>query len=98
MQISVLAAKIVGKDSNIQMNDVSIMIQAALSKKINLIKSITFAQFLDCVFSTSQLKEPSLFLASPKAALEKVISENFMHLLSKIENIAVSSLTQRGFQ
>ena len=35
-------AKIVGKDSNIQMNDVSIMIQAALSKKINLIKSITF--------------------------------------------------------
>ena len=63
-----------------------------------MIKSINFQQFLDCVFAVSELIEPGLFVASPKAALEKVISENFLPLLVRIENLAVSSLTQKNFQ
>jgi len=86
------------KDSFITMNDVSIAIQAVLQQKINMIKAITFPQFLDCIFSISELKEPGLFHASPKAALEKVISENFLPLLARIEDLAIGSLTQRNFQ
>ena len=62
-----------------------------------MIKTITFPQFLDCVFAISELKEPGLFEASPKAALEKVISENFLPLLDRIESLAVGALTQKNF-
>ena len=75
------------------MNDLSILIQTVLKSKINMIKVITFSQFLDCIFAVSELKEPSLFAKSPKAALEKIISENFLPLLSRIENLAHNSLT-----
>jgi hydrogenase maturation factor HypF (carbamoyltransferase family) len=91
-------AKIISKDSPITMNDISIMIQTVLHQKINMIKSISFPQFLDCVFAISELREPGLFNASPKAALEKVISENFLPLLGRIESLAIGSLTQRSFQ
>lgn len=77
------------------MNDISIAIQSVMQRKINLIKTITFQQFLDCVFSVSELKEPGLFNASPKAALQKVISENFLPLLARIESLAVGSLTNK---
>jgi len=90
-------AKIVSKDTAITMNDISIMIQTVLQQKINMIKSISFPLFLDCVFAISELKEPSLFHVSPKAALEKVISENFMPLLGRIESLAVGSLTQKVY-
>lgn len=75
------------------MNDISISIQSVMHRKINLIKAINFQQFLDCVFSVSEIKEPGLFHASPKAALQKVISENFLPLLARIEGLAVGSLT-----
>ena len=78
------------------MNDISIMIQTVLHQKINMIKTITFPQFLDCVFAISELKEPGLFQASPKAALEKVISENFLPLLSRIESLALGALTPKN--
>ena len=68
-----------------------------LTQKINMIKAITFPQFLDCVFAISQLKEPSLFHVSPKAALQKAIIENFMPLLQRIESMAANSLTQKAF-
>ena len=77
------------------MNDISITIQTVLQQKINMIKAITFPQFLDCVFAISELREPQLFQMSPKAALEKVISENFMPLLGRIESLALGALTQR---
>ena len=35
-------AKVVGSESNVCQNDVSIMIQTILQSKINMIKSITF--------------------------------------------------------
>ena len=79
------------------MNDVTISIATVMRQKQNMIKSINFQQFLDCVFAVSELIEPGLFVASPKAALEKVISENFLPLLVRIENLAVSSLTQKNF-
>ena len=88
---------IVTKESPIKMNDISILIQKVLRQKINMIKAITFPQFLDCVFAISELKEPGLFRASPKAALEKVISENFLPLLGRIENLAIGALTQKNF-
>ena len=74
------------------MNEISILIQSVMQQKINMIKSISLEQFLDCVFAISQLKEPRLFQASPKAALEKVISENFMPLLQRIETQALNAL------
>lgn len=80
------------------MNDISIMIQTVLQSKRNMIKSISFKQFLDCVFALSGLKEPKLFAVSPKAALQKIISENFMPLLARIEALALSSLSQKSFQ
>ena len=64
-----------------------------------MIKAITFPQFLDCVFAISELKEPGLFRASPKAALEKVISENFLPAWlagtneGSIEDVCVDELT-----
>ena len=61
-----------------------------------MIKAITFPQFLDCVFAISELREPGLFEASPKAALEKVISENFLPLLSRIQDLAVGAVTQKS--
>ena len=91
-------ARIVTRDSSIQMNDISILIQTVLRQKINMIKSITFPEFLDCVFAISELKEPGLFSANPKAALEKIISENFLPLLHRIETLATASLTQKNFQ
>ena len=91
-------AKIVTKETSLTMNDVTISIATVMRQKQNMIKSINFQQFLDCVFAVSELIEPGLFVASPKAALEKVISENFLPLLVRIENLAVSSLTQKNFQ
>ena len=80
------------------MNDISIAIQTVMQQKINMIKSITFPQFLDCVVAISELKEPAVFKANPKTALEKVISENVMPLLGRIETQAINSLTQKSFR
>ena len=66
--------------------EVNISIQKTLQIKSNLIKVITFDQFLNCVFTVSELKEQQLFTANPKAALTKVICEKFIPLLVKIEN------------
>ena len=81
-------ARITGKDSHLQQNDISVMIAATLQLKINLVKAITFQQYLDCILAVSELKEPSLFAANPKAALKKIVSENFVPLLAKIETKA----------
>ena len=64
------------------------MIATTLQLKINLVKSITFQQYLDCILAISEIKEPKLFSANPKAALKKIVSENFMPLLAKIETKA----------
>lgn len=89
-------AKIVSEDSRLQTNGLSILIQTVLKQKINMIKAISFQQFLDCIFALSELKEPKLFRANPKAALQKLISENFYPLLSRIEAAAFQSLTQKS--
>ena len=81
-------AKITSTNSPLKQNDVSILIATTLQLKINLIKTITFQQYLDCILALSELKEPQLFSANPKAALKKVVSENFMPLLAKIETKA----------
>jgi hypothetical protein len=61
------------------------MMSSTLQTKANLIKAITFAQFLNLCSALSELKDPKLFAKNPKKALATLISENMLRLLHEIE-------------
>ena len=48
------------------------------------------------MIAIAELKEPQLFSANPKAALKKVVSENFLPLLAKIEHQSTIGLSKRS--
>jgi phenylpyruvate tautomerase PptA (4-oxalocrotonate tautomerase family) len=54
---------------------------STLQTKANLIKAITFTQFLNLCSALSELHDPKLFQKNPKKALAKLISDHLMKLL-----------------
>ena len=89
-------AKITSRNSLLSQNDISILVATTLQLKINLIKTISFQQYLDCILAIAELKEPQLFQANPKAALKKIVIENFLPLLAKIEQQSTIGLSRRS--
>ena len=75
-------ASIIGnKADQIDEKEANIVLFKSLQVKgINLLKTIEFEKYLDCIFVISKLKEPVLFQANPKAALIKVIYEKMFPL------------------
>ena len=72
------------------------MSKALHVKGINLLKSIGFGKYLDCIFAVSQIKEPELYKTNPKAALIKMICEHFTPLLQRIKKYAQGKIKQHG--
>jgi len=66
-------------------NHISILISKECNVTNNLIKTITFDQFLNSVLRISELKFPDLFKKYPKSALKALLKNYLLPLLEKIE-------------
>ena len=69
------------------MNEASlaILLSTTLQLKVNIIKSITFEQFLNLISALSESKDPKKFKANPRKVLSKLIVGHFVPLLIDIE-------------
>lgn len=72
------------------------MMSSVLQTKTNLIKSISYPQFLELVSALSELKDSKLYAKKPNKALQNLISENLFRLLQEIES--KSGLKKYGLQ
>ena len=66
-------------------NKISIMMSSCLQTKTNLIKSISFPQFLELCSALSELLTPKIFAKNPKRALAQLLSSHLLVLLNEIE-------------
>lgn len=66
-------------------NSLSIMMSTTLKTKTNIIKSITFEQFLSLLRPLSEITFVKTYAKSPKRALKKLLQKHLLPLLQRIE-------------
>lgn len=71
----------------IHQNDLSIMVSTTLHTRTSCIKAIYFDQFLELLNALSELLTPKLFKENPAKALNKLIQNHMLVLLTKLEDI-----------
>ena len=62
-------------------NSLSIMMSTTLKTKTNIIKSITFEQFLSLLRPLAEISFVKTYAKSPKRALKKLIQKNLLPLI-----------------
>jgi len=67
-------------------NSLSIMMSTTLQTKTNIVKSITFDQFLSLLRPLAELSFVKTYSKSPKRALKKLIQKHLLPLLRRIES------------
>jgi hypothetical protein len=76
------------KESGIAISEASlgILLSTTLQMKTNLIKMVTFQQFLSLISAVAEVKDPKKFKANPRKTLTNLIKNHFIPLLAQIES------------
>jgi len=72
-------------DEKVNQNTISIIISKECNATTNMIKHITFEQFLNAILRISETKYEELFKKHPKSALKELLKRNILPLLKRIE-------------
>ena len=79
-------SNIFDESKGVNQNAVSIIISKECSTNYNMIKHITFEQYLNTILRVSELKYPDIFKKYPKSALKALLKNNIMPLMKRIES------------
>jgi hypothetical protein len=79
-------SNIFDESKGVNQNAVSIIISKECSTNYNMIKHITFEQYLNTILRVSELKYPEIFKKYPKSALKALLKNNVLPLMKRIES------------
>mmetsp|Transcript_38751 Transcript_38751/g.28643 ORF Transcript_38751/g.28643 Transcript_38751/m.28643 type:complete len:145 (+) Transcript_38751:623-1057(+) len=72
-------------DGRVTQNQISILLSKECNVTNNLIKTISFEQFLNCALRISELKFPEIYRKHPKQALSALLNKYLIPLQERIE-------------
>jgi hypothetical protein len=79
-------SNILDESRGVTQNSISIIISRECNTNYNMIKHLSFEQYLNTILRISELKYPEIFKKYAKSALKALLKNNILPLMKRIEN------------